>query len=84
MIITTSIVVVPTWLVRLCKVTKELIAYARANPGKVSFGSSGNGSATDLTSKLLKSLTKTYMVHIPYRGAVPVLTDLMDGQISQR
>ena len=59
----------------------ELIAYARANPGKVSFGSSGNGSAAHLTSELLKSLTQTYMVHIPYRGAVPALTDLMGGQI---
>ena len=63
------------------KNAKELIAYARANPGKVSFGSSGNGSAAHLTSELLKSLTKTYMVHIPYRGAVPALTDLMGGQI---
>ena len=63
------------------KTAKELIAYARANPGKVSFGSSGNGSAAHLTSELLKSLTKTYMVHIPYRGAVPALTDLIGGQI---
>ena len=63
------------------KTAKELIAYAQANPGKVSFGSSGNGSAAHLTSELLKSLTKTYMVHIPYRGAVPALTDLMGGQI---
>ena len=63
------------------KNAKALIAYARANPGKVSFGSSGNGSAAHLTSELLKSLTKTYMVHIPYRGAVPALTDLMGGQI---
>ena len=63
------------------KNAKELIAYARANPGKVSFGSSGNGSAAHLTSELLKSLTKTYMVHIHYRGAVPALTDLMGGQI---
>lgn len=63
------------------KNAKELIAYAKANPGKVSFGSSGNGSAAHLTSELLKSLTQTYMVHIPYRGAVPALTDLMGGQI---
>jgi tripartite-type tricarboxylate transporter receptor subunit TctC len=63
------------------KNAKELIAYAKANPGKVSFGSSGNGSAAHLTSELLKSITQTYMVHIPYRGAVPALTDLMGGQI---
>ena len=63
------------------KNSKELIAYTKANPGKVSFGSSGNGSAAHLTTELLKSLTQTYMVHIPYRGAVPALTDLMGGQI---
>jgi len=63
------------------KTAKELIEYARAHPGKVSFGSSGNGSAAHLTTELLKSLTRTYMVHIPYRGAVPALTDLMGGQI---
>ncbi len=63
------------------KSAKELIDYARRYPGKVSFGSSGNGSAAHLTTELFKSLTKTYMVHIPYRGAVPALTDLMGGQI---
>ena len=63
------------------KTAKELIDYARANPGKVSFGSSGNGSAAHLTSELWKSLTRTYMIHLPYRGAVPALTDLMGGQI---
>ena len=63
------------------KNAKDLIAYARANPGNVSFCSSGNASAAHLTTELLKSLTKTYMVHIPYRGAVPALTDLIGGQI---
>ena len=63
------------------KNAKELVDYAKANPGKVSFGSSGNGSAAHLTTELFKSITKTYMVHIPYRGAVPALTDLMGGQI---
>lgn len=63
------------------KTAKELIDYARANPGKISFGSSGNGSAAHLTSELWKALTGTYMVHIPYRGAVPALTDLLGGQI---
>jgi len=63
------------------KTARELIDYARANPGKVSFGSSGNGSAAHLTTELWKSLTRTYMIHIPYRGAVPALTDLMGGQI---
>lgn len=59
----------------------ELVAYAKANPGKVSFGSSGNGSAAHLTSELLKAVTGTYMVHIPYRGAAPALTDLLGGHI---
>ena len=63
------------------KTARELIDYARANPGKVSFGSSGNGSAAHLTTELWKSLTQTYMIHIPYRGAVPALTDLVGGQI---
>ena len=63
------------------KTAPELIAYARKNPGKVSFGSSGGGSAAHLTTEYLKALTGTYMVHIPYRGAAPALTDLMGGQI---
>lgn len=63
------------------KTGRQLIDYARANPGKISFGSSGNGSAAHLTTELWKALTKTYMVHVPYRGAVPALTDLLGGQI---
>ena len=63
------------------KTARELVDYARRNPGKVSFGSSGNGSAAHLTSELFKAITKTYMVHIPYRGAAPALTDLLGGQI---
>lgn len=63
------------------KTTKELVAYARANPGKVSFASSGSGSGAHLTTELMKALTKTYMVHIPYRGAAPALTDLLGGQV---
>lgn len=63
------------------KTTREMIEYARAHPGGVSFGSSGNGSAAHLTGELLKAITKSYMVHIPYRGAAPALTDLLGGQI---
>ena len=63
------------------KTTQELLAYARANPGKVSFGSSGAGSSAHLTTELLKLLTKTDMVHVPYKGAAPALADLMGGQI---
>jgi tripartite-type tricarboxylate transporter receptor subunit TctC len=63
------------------KSAADLIAYARKNPGKVSYGSSGNGSAVNLTTELLKSMTQTSMVHIPYKGAAPALTDLMGGHI---
>ena len=63
------------------KSAADLIAYARKNPGKVSYGSSGNGSAVHLSTELLKSITQTSMVHIPYRGAAPALADLMGGHI---
>lgn len=63
------------------KTATELVAYARKYPGKVSFGSSGNGAAAHLTTELFKAQTGTFMVHIPYRGSVPALTDLMGGQI---
>lgn len=63
------------------KNAKELVAYAKANPGKISYGSSGNGSAVHLSTELLKSLTGTRMVHIPYRGSAAALTDLLGGQI---
>lgn len=62
------------------KSARELLAYAKANPGKISYGSSGNGSAVHLSTELLKSLTGTRMVHIPYRGSAAALTDLMGGQ----
>ena len=64
------------------KTAREVIEYARANPGKISFGSSGNGSSAHLTTELWKLQTKTHMVHIPYRGAAPALNDLMGGQIT--
>jgi tripartite-type tricarboxylate transporter receptor subunit TctC len=63
------------------KTAAELIEYARTNPGKVSCGSSGNGSAVHLTTEYLKALTHTSVVHIPYKGAAAALTDLMGGQI---
>jgi tripartite-type tricarboxylate transporter receptor subunit TctC len=63
------------------KTAAELVAYAKKHPGKISFGSSGNGSAAHLSTELLKALTGSYMVHIPYRGAAAALTDLMGGQI---
>jgi tripartite-type tricarboxylate transporter receptor subunit TctC len=60
---------------------KELLAYARARPGKINYGSSGNGTSVHLSMEVLKSMTKTYMVHIPYRGSAPVVTDLIAGQV---
>jgi tripartite-type tricarboxylate transporter receptor subunit TctC len=60
---------------------KELIAYAKANPGKVSFGSSGIGAAAHLTTEFLKQTAGVEMVHVPYKGTAPALQDLMGGQI---
>ena len=59
----------------------EFLAYARANPGKVNYASSGNGALQHVTTELLKDLTKTYMVHIPYRGTGQALTDLLGGTV---
>lgn len=63
------------------KNVKELLAYAKANPGKVSFGSSGVGSAAHLTSELLAHTAGVQMVHIPYKGTAPALADLMANNI---
>ena len=60
---------------------KELIAYAKANPGKVSFGSSGVGAAAHLTQELFKQVAGLDMIHVPYKGTAPALTDLMGGSL---
>ena len=60
---------------------QEFVALARARPGELSFASGGAGSSTHLTSELLKSVTGTKMVHVPYKGQSQALTDLMAGQI---
>jgi tripartite-type tricarboxylate transporter receptor subunit TctC len=60
---------------------KELIAYAKANPGKVNFGSSGIGAAAHLTTELLKQTAGIDMVHIPYKGTAPALAALMSNDI---
>jgi len=60
---------------------QELVAYAKANPGKVSFGSAGTGGANHLSGELFKSLAGVNMVHVPYKGAAPALNDLLGGQI---
>jgi tripartite-type tricarboxylate transporter receptor subunit TctC len=63
------------------KDVKELLAYAKANPNKISFGSSGIGSAAHLTSEYLKLQANVQMVHIPYKGTAPALQDLMGNNI---
>jgi tripartite-type tricarboxylate transporter receptor subunit TctC len=64
------------------KNVKEMIAYAKANPGKINYGSPGNGSTAHLSMELFKTMTGTNMVHIPYKGSAGVLADVMGGQIS--
>lgn len=59
---------------------KEFIEYVRKNPGKVSYGSAGQGSLTHLTMELFKQQINSFMVHIPYRGVAPAFTDLIGGQ----
>ena len=63
------------------KDVKELIAYAKANPGKISFGSSGIGAAAHLTTELIKQTAGIDMVHIPYKGTAPALQGLLGGDI---
>jgi len=60
---------------------KELIAYAKANPGKVTFASQGAGSTSHLSANLIDLMAGTEMVHVPYRGAVPALNAVVAGQI---
>jgi tripartite-type tricarboxylate transporter receptor subunit TctC len=59
----------------------EFIAYAKANPGKVNFASAGSGSVAHATGELFKMMTGVDMLHVPYRGAPPALTDLIGGQV---
>jgi tripartite-type tricarboxylate transporter receptor subunit TctC len=59
----------------------EFIAYAKANPGKVNFGSAGSGTSGHISCELFKMMTDVNMVHVPYRGSAPMLTDLLGGQV---
>jgi tripartite-type tricarboxylate transporter receptor subunit TctC len=59
----------------------ELVAYAKTNPGKLSFGSAGAGGMNHLSGELFKTLTKTDIQHVPYRGAGPAIADALSGQI---
>jgi tripartite-type tricarboxylate transporter receptor subunit TctC len=63
------------------KTIPELIAYAKANPGKLNMASSGNGSTIHMSGELFKMMTGIDMVHVPYRGGAPALTDLISGQV---
>ena len=59
----------------------ELIAYAKANPGKISVGSFGAGSTSHVAGELLKMMTGVNMIHVPYRGGAPMVADLIGGQV---
>ena len=63
------------------KTVPEFIAYAKANPGRISMASSGNGSSPHVAGELFKMMTGIDMVHVPYRGTAPALTDLIAGQV---
>ncbi len=64
------------------KTVPEMIAYAKANPGKINFGSPGNGASPHLSGELFKSLAKVDLTHIPYKGSAPAVTDLLGNQIA--
>jgi tripartite-type tricarboxylate transporter receptor subunit TctC len=59
----------------------ELIAYARANPGKLTIASQGNGTSSHLTAELFKSMARIDLLHVPYKGTAPALTDLLGSQV---
>ncbi len=63
------------------KTVAEFIAYCKANPGKINMASSGSGTSVHLSGELFKSMTGCDMLHVPYKGAGPALTDLMGGQV---
>ena len=63
------------------KSVKELVALAKSKPGKLNYASAGNGSSNHLSMELFKSLTGVDVVHIPYKGSAPAVTDLIGGQV---
>jgi len=63
------------------KTVPELIAYAKANPGKLNLASSGAGTSIHMSGELFKMMTGVNMLHVPYRGSAPMLTDLLGGQV---
>ena len=75
-----NILVVPNDLP--VKSVQELVTYAKANPGKVSFASAGVGTTQHLAGELFKTIAKVDIQHVPYRGATPAITDLLGGRVS--
>jgi tripartite-type tricarboxylate transporter receptor subunit TctC len=65
----------------LAKTVQEFIDYARANPGKINLASSGNGTSVHLSGEMFKMMTGLNLLHVPYRGSAPALTDLISGQV---
>ena len=63
------------------KTVPEFIAYAKANPGKINMASAGSGAASHMAGELFKMMTGVNMLHVPYRGVAPALTDLIGGQV---
>src|ERR1043166_1074846 len=59
----------------------EFIAYAKTNPGKINFGTGGTGTSQHVSGELFKMMTGVHLVHVPYRGSAPMLTDLLGGQV---
>ena len=59
----------------------DFVAYAKANPGKLNMASGGNGTASHVAGELFKMMTGVDLVHVPYRGAAPAITDLLGGQM---
>lgn len=77
-----NVLVVNTALAEKNKITdvKSFVAYVKQHPGKLNMASSGNGTSIHLAGELFKTQTQTFMVHIPYRGSAPAITDLLGGQ----
>ena len=63
------------------KTVKEILSFAQANPGKLSYGSYGNGTSAHLAGELFKNLARVDLTHVPYKGSSPAITDLLGGQI---
>src|SRR6267143_1258969 len=64
------------------KTVAEFIAYAKANPGKINWATSGSGTSVHLSGELFKSMTGVDLTHVPYRGSAPALTDMISGTVN--